>query len=91
MLDLPKVYWYNNDHMRNMTLAEMSSGKKAMVRDVSGGAELARKLMHMGIYPGREVRKIGHLALRGPVTVKVGRSVVAIAHGMAQKIKVEME
>jgi len=47
--------------------------------------------MSMGIYPGGEITKLSHFALRGPVTVRVGRSVLALGHGVAAKIIIEIE
>ena len=67
----------------------MKSGQKGKVIEVSGGEHLRQRLMHMGIYEGREITKVGHLALRGPVTVKAGRTMIALAHSMAHKIKIE--
>jgi len=69
----------------------MKTGQKARVLEILGGPGLENRLMSMGIYPGREITKFSHFALRGPVTIKIGRSVVAIGHGMARKIIVEAE
>ena len=77
--------------MKRLSLAHMKAGKKGKVVEISGGGELQRKLMNMGICLGREVTKIGHLALRGPVTVRSGRTVIALSHNIARKIKVEIE
>lgn len=69
----------------------MKAGTKGKIVEISGGDQLRQKLMHLGIYEGREIAKVGHLALRGPVTIRVGRSVVALGHGMGHKIKVEIQ
>lgn len=52
---------------------------------------LRSRLNNMGLHLGRDIIKINHLALRGPVTVKMGRSTIAIGHGVARKIIVEVE
>jgi Fe2+ transport system protein FeoA len=77
--------------VKRVTLAHLGSGKKVKVFEISGGESLKQRLMHMGIYEGREITKISHLALRGPVTVRAGRSVIALGHTIAHKIKVETE
>ena len=77
--------------MKIISLARMKADQKGKITDLAGGAELRSKLMNMGIYPGRSVTKIGHLALNGPITIRCGRSVIALGHGMANKIKVEIE
>ncbi|MDD5246207.1 MAG: FeoA family protein [Candidatus Omnitrophica bacterium] len=77
--------------MKKTCLAKMKAGQKGRVTEFSGGAVVKERLMSMGIYPGREITKLSHFALRGPVTIKVGRSIVAIGHGMAGKILLETE
>jgi len=69
----------------------MRENQKVKVLEISGGRILQHKMMSMGIYPGREITKMSHFALRGPVTVRVGRSVLALGHGVAAKIIVETE
>jgi len=77
--------------MKKTCLVKMKAGQKGLVVEFSGGSAIRERLMSMGIYPGREITKLSHFGLRGPVTIKVGRSVVAIGHGMASKIVVETE
>ena len=69
----------------------MKENQKGKVLEISGGGSLQHKMMSMGIYPGREIIKLSHFALRGPVTIKVGRSVLALGHGMAGKIILEVD
>lgn len=59
-----------------------------MVEFASGGSQEA-KLMRMGLYKGKEVLKLSHFAMKGPVTVRVGRTTIALGHGMAGKVIVE--
>lgn len=77
--------------MRKLSLVQIRKNRKAKVLEISGGSTLQHKMMSMGIYPGREITKLSHFALRGPVAVKVGRSVLALGHGVAAKIIVEIE
>jgi ferrous iron transport protein A len=79
------------DTMRKIPLTKMKENQKAKVQEVSGGKVLQHRMMSMGIYPGREITKLSHFALRGPVAVKVGRAVLALGHGVAAKIIVEIE
>lgn len=75
--------------MKKISLIQMKAHKKGRVLEILGGAGLQNKFMSMGIYKGREIAKLGHFALRGPVAIKVGRTVIALGHGMAGKIIVE--
>jgi len=77
--------------MRKISLIQMRENRKVKVSGISGGRILQHKMMSMGIYPGREIMKLSHFALRGPVAVRVGRSVLALGHGVAAKIIVEIE
>lgn len=56
-----------------------------------GGGNLQNRLMNMGVYKGREIVKLSHIGLRGPVVVKVGRGILALGHGVAAKVVVEAE
>ena len=69
----------------------MKENKKARIIEIVAGVLLRHKFMSMGIYEGREITKVSHFGLRGPVAIKVGRSVIALGYGMAQKIIVEIE
>jgi ferrous iron transport protein A len=42
----------------------------------------------MGIRPGILITKVSGQRLRGPVTARVGRSHIAMGHGMASKVVV---
>ena len=69
----------------------MRAKQKGKIIEIVGGHDLQNRTMSMGIYVGREIRKLSHFAMRGPVTIKVGRSVIALGHGMASKVFVEIE
>ncbi|MFH1458147.1 MAG: FeoA family protein [Candidatus Omnitrophota bacterium] len=77
--------------MKKISLIHMKENQKGKVFEISPGSVLANRLMSMGIYKGREITKLGHFVLRGPVALKVGGGVVALGHGMASKIIVEIE
>jgi Fe2+ transport system protein FeoA len=72
--------------MKKISLIKARADRKVKVVEISGGAGLQYRLLTMGIYPGREITKLSHFALRGPVAIKVGRGVLALGHGMANKI-----
>lgn len=77
--------------MKHVLLTRMKAGKKGKIVEISGNSEFLHRLSNMGIYFGREITKIDQFALRGPVTIRTGRSVVAISHGIAHKIRMEVE
>lgn len=75
--------------MKKKSLVHMKAGQRGKIIEINNGVTIENKLMHRGIYPGREIIKISQFALRGPVTIKVGRAVVALGHNMAGKIIME--
>lgn len=77
--------------MKRLSLIQMKANQKGRVVEIAGGMGLQNRLMSMGIYKGKEITKFSHFVLRGPITVKIGRSVLALGHGMAGKIILEVE
>ncbi len=77
--------------MKKISLLKLKEGHKARIVEIAGGDALHHRFMTMGLYKDKEITKVGHFALRGPVTVKSGRSVIALGHGMAGKIFVEID
>jgi len=76
--------------MRKISLVQMKANQKGVIADITAGAGLHNKFMSMGIYKGREITKISHIGLKGPVAIKVGRSVLVLGHGVANKIGIEI-
>ncbi|MDD5464765.1 MAG: FeoA family protein [Candidatus Omnitrophica bacterium] len=77
--------------MKKISLKQMKEKQKGIVCDISAGPALQNKFMSMGIYKGREIAKISHIGLKGPVAIKVGRSVLVLGHGVASKITIEIQ
>ncbi|MGE5280334.1 MAG: FeoA family protein [Deltaproteobacteria bacterium] len=75
--------------MHRMTLNKVKKDHKVTILEVAAGRMANARLSSLGLRPGVMVTKISSFALRGPVAVRVGRSTVAIGHGMAEKIIVE--
>ncbi|MCX5678029.1 MAG: FeoA family protein [Candidatus Omnitrophica bacterium] len=77
--------------MKKMSLLSLKADHRGKVVEISGGGNLQNKLMNMGVYKGREVIKLSHIGLRGPVVIKTGRSILALGHSIAAKVIVEAE
>ncbi len=77
--------------MKKISLKQMKVKQKGIICDISAGPALQNKFMSMGIYKGREITKISHIGLKGPVAIKVGRSVLVLGHSVANKIEVEIQ
>lgn len=74
-----------------MNLIRMRSGTKGIVVKIGGGRNMRIKSETLGIRIGVELEKVSGHAFRGPVVVKVGSTRVAVGHGMAHKIIVEID
>ncbi|MDD5120756.1 MAG: FeoA domain-containing protein [Candidatus Omnitrophica bacterium] len=75
--------------MKKISLLQAGENEKIKILEILGGSNLERRLMSMGVYKGKEVVKLSHIGLRGPVVIKSGRSILALGHGVAAKIIVE--
>ena len=70
------------------TLSDVPTGKTVIVREISGGFRLRKRLREMGITPGRKVKIIANPG-HGPVIIGVDHLRFAIGKGMAHKITVD--
>ena len=77
--------------MKKANLTTMKSGDRGTVAEIEGGHEINKRLNAMGIRSGTKIAKISSQLMRGPVTIALGNSQVAIGFGMAKKIIVQLE
>lgn len=70
-------------------LTRMRKGERGKIVDIQGGWGLLRKMETLGIKRGTEIVKVSSQLMRGPITIRVGNTQVAIGFGMARKIMVE--
>lgn len=76
---------------KTINLSSMQTGENGVVSGIQGGIGLLKRLENLGIRPGVKITKISAQFMRGPVTVQVGNTRIALGFGMAQKIMVEIE
>ena len=77
--------------MKKISLAQIKPNESVKILEIFGGSNLESKLLSMGVYKGKSVTKLSHIGLRGPVVIKSGRSILALGHGVAEKIIIERE
>ncbi len=75
---------------REIALSKMKSGESGIVIQIQGGKGIINRLSALGIRVGQRITKISSMLLRGPVTIQVGSSQVAIGYGMANKVIVRV-
>jgi ferrous iron transport protein A len=71
------------------TLVQMQRGQHGTVLQLQGGRGLVNRLNALGIRPGKKITKVSAMLMRGPVTIEVDRTQIAIGFGMARKIIVK--
>lgn len=76
---------------RLLSVRQMEAGERGTVVQILGGHGLTRRLEALGIRPGRKLTKVSSMFLRGPVTIQVDSTQLAIGFGMANKIMVEIQ
>ena len=75
---------------KQVSLAQMRAGQSGMVLSIEGGHGMVNRLSALGIMPGKKITKISSMLMRGPVTIEVDRTQVAIGFGMAKRILVQL-
>lgn len=74
-----------------VTLRQMQSGQSGKVAQVQGGHGLVNRLNALGIRPNKRITKVSSMFMRGPVTIQLDNTHIAIGFGMADKIIVELD
>ena len=69
-------------------LSDLRSGERGIVRELHGGRRLAARLAGLGLTPGALVAVMNNYG-RGPLTVSVMHTRVAIGLGEAARVLVE--
>ncbi len=75
--------------LKNIPLIQLKDGRSAKVVQILGGHGISNRLNAIGVVPGKRLRKISSMLMRGPVTVEISGVRLAFGFGMASKIIVE--
>lgn len=73
-----------------LLLTELETGETAVIVSLGGGHGIRHRLGSLGILEGQRIRKISKIGKAGPVVLLVNRAQVAVGHGMAEKILVQV-
>ncbi|MGC9516324.1 MAG: FeoA family protein [Methanomicrobiales archaeon] len=73
--------------MKNLT--QVKSGKKVVIKEISGGFGLKNRFKSLNIREGKEIQVISSGPFRGPLVLNIDGCKVAVGRGMAAKILVE--
>ncbi|HCX89563.1 MAG: ferrous iron transport protein A [Deltaproteobacteria bacterium CG12_big_fil_rev_8_21_14_0_65_43_10] len=76
---------------KGIPLTWMQTGQSGTVIQIQGGIGLVNRLAALNIRPGKRITKVSSMLMRGPVTIEVDRTQVAIGFGMANRVIVELD
>ena len=76
---------------KQISVARMGTGQSGTVVQMTGGHGLSQRLQALGVRPGKKITKVSSMFGRGPVTVQIDNTQIAIGYGMADKIIVEID
>ncbi|MBN1367375.1 MAG: ferrous iron transport protein A [Dehalococcoidales bacterium] len=77
--------------MPKTSLKDLRAGDVGEITQIVGGPGMVNRLDAMGIRPGTKITKISSGFMRGPVTIMVNRTQIAVGFGMANRILVEVK
>lgn len=77
--------------MHRVDLTQLKEGQSGIVVEIDGGFGLIKRLQTLGLRTGKKVTKVSSQLMRGPITVRIGNSQIAIGFGMARKIILRAE
>lgn len=77
--------------MRNIDLTQMRAGQSGVIVGIMGGRGMNARLDALGVRVGKRITKVSSMFMRGPVTIGLGRSRIAIGFGMAKRVLVEVD
>jgi ferrous iron transport protein A len=75
---------------KHIPLTLLKAGQSGRIVEIQGGPGLVNRLSALGIRPGGRITKVNSMLMRGPVTVRIGRTQVAMGFGMARRVIIEL-
>lgn len=76
---------------KQLSLVHMEAGQSGTVVQIAGWPGMVRRLNAMGVRPGSRITKVSSMFMRGPVTIRMSQTQMAIGFGMARRIFVEVD
>jgi ferrous iron transport protein A len=86
IVDSLKNLYLRECKMSKIDLTQLQEGESGSVMEIQGGYGLHRRLESLGIRVGKRVTKVSSQLMRGPITLRVDNSQVALGYGLAKKI-----
>lgn len=72
-------------------LSKMMPGQKGVIVGFTDDNKISRRLLELGVVPGKSVFYVRNAPLRDPMQIQVGASCVTLRHNEASLIKVKID
>lgn len=69
-----------------LTLNKLCPGERARISEVKAQGFLRRRILEMGLVPGRELEMIRYAPLGNPIEIKLNGSYISLRQNEAQSI-----
>lgn len=77
--------------MQIRSLNELRPGQGGTISQINGGRGMVNRLTALNVRPGSMITKLNDGFMRGPVTIELDRTQIAIGFGIAARILVAVE
>lgn len=74
-----------------MTLNNLLPGQKAVITGINKGEGALSRLLAMGVTPGSSIIMVARHPFRGPLTIEIGNSRIALGREIASAVEVSLE
>jgi len=71
------------------SLDKLNPGQRAVVVGYTKDGPLSRRLVELGLVPGKEIKYLRNAPLRDPLQIQIGMSSLSLRHAEASLIAVE--
>jgi len=69
-----------------VALTRLRTGESGIIVQIAAGYGLINRLSALGIRPGKRITKVSSIMMRGPVTIEIDRTRVALGYSMANRV-----
>jgi ferrous iron transport protein A len=75
---------------RIISLSKMGVNQSGIISSLEGGGKFQVRLQALNLRIGKRIKKISTNPFRGPIVIEIDQSRLALGHGMANKVMVEI-
>ncbi len=76
--------------MKTEFLANLKKGQSGTIYSFPKGERARLRLSEMGLREGIQIKVVQIIPLKGPVVIQLGQTQIAIGHGMASRMKINI-